>query len=591
MFFKKIPFLSLTTLLISSIAQLPNFSSQCLAEIAIFDHPHVLQTDSGPVLNPNNFLVAVAGPDQLADEKSKVFLDASNSWPLNVATSLVFWKQLEGPPVQLSNPEDVRPFFITPEVGPEGAALVFELTLATDDVTTKDTCVVNVSWGNIQPTADAGEDMLVKQGDQVFLDGSGSLDADGEKEELHYQWRQTSGPSVVLSDATTIKPSFIAPYTLHPADTLTFDLDVTDKGGLKANDSIIVNVSWEQPVLEADAGPDKVADEGSRIVLDASKSLSQPEKISRYFWTQLQGPPVTLSDPTAVRPIFLTPSVKNFETANLVFELTITSESGLMATSKTHIRIDDNWFTSFSQEAFVVPLKTKGIGFEVERGGRIVDLSPSRPPTDFKVRDQDIPYGLFDIKIRTYKPGGEAPLKVYFPDPVPEDYQWFKCGKGTGGTPVPISAVVDPERTTFTIFLRDGDASDEDGIQNSLIRDPSGLGGPSIFLGNTLSKSRKFQPNSANPENSPIEGFGGRADFSPKKLLALIFGRFTDFSGPSNSHNPEVNNLSTSSEGWKWLSLQFGPALPLMLLGIIGFISIVFLKKIIGALVSHKDNP
>jgi hypothetical protein len=57
----------------------------------------------------------------------------------------------------------------------------------------------------------------------VKLDGSGSFDPGGAG--LQYEWAQTAGPSVTLSNATAQKPSFTAPAT---AATLTFALTVSN---------------------------------------------------------------------------------------------------------------------------------------------------------------------------------------------------------------------------------------------------------------------------------------------------------------------------------------------------------------------------
>jgi LmbE family N-acetylglucosaminyl deacetylase len=77
--------------------------------------------------------------------------------------------------------------------------------------------------GNQAPTADAGNDQTVTRQATVTLDGSGSSDPNGDS--LTYQWTQTAGPSVTLSDPTAVKPTFTAPAT---SATLTFQLVVSD---------------------------------------------------------------------------------------------------------------------------------------------------------------------------------------------------------------------------------------------------------------------------------------------------------------------------------------------------------------------------
>jgi len=88
---------------------------------------------------------------------------------------------------------------------------------------------------NTPPAADAGEDQTVPGGAGVTLDGSGSTDADGGA--LLYSWVQTDGPTVTLTGASTAAPTFTAPS--DPA-VLTFELTVTDDGGLTDTDAVVV---------------------------------------------------------------------------------------------------------------------------------------------------------------------------------------------------------------------------------------------------------------------------------------------------------------------------------------------------------------
>jgi hypothetical protein len=73
--------------------------------------------------------------------------------------------------------------------------------------------------------ANAGKDQQVVSGATVLLDGSGSTDED--KDKLTYQWRQTAGPTVELSDAKVVQPSFAAPK-VDRETTLFFELVVND---------------------------------------------------------------------------------------------------------------------------------------------------------------------------------------------------------------------------------------------------------------------------------------------------------------------------------------------------------------------------
>ena len=101
--------------------------------------------------------------------------------------------------------------------------------------------------GNIPPTADAGPDVTVDQGEEVPLDGSGSSDPDDGI--VAYFWEQTGGPEVDILDPTDVQTSFIAPdLTSSEGVSLTFELTVQDSGGLTAKDTCVVVVASQPSV-------------------------------------------------------------------------------------------------------------------------------------------------------------------------------------------------------------------------------------------------------------------------------------------------------------------------------------------------------
>ena len=90
---------------------------------------------------------------------------------------------------------------------------------------------------NWPPVADAGNDRVVAPDTSVTLDGSWSTDPDGD--ELSYNWTRVAGPTVTLSDATAVSPTFTAPS--GPA-ALTFRLTVTDGRGGSDSDTVEIKV-------------------------------------------------------------------------------------------------------------------------------------------------------------------------------------------------------------------------------------------------------------------------------------------------------------------------------------------------------------
>ena len=122
-----------------------------------------------------------------------------------------------------------------------GAALTFRLTV-TDSFGewAVDTVIVTVTPENEPPSADAGGDQIVTEGDLVSLDASGSNDPDDNI--ASYSWEQTDGPVVTLSDNNSVQPTFTAPEVSEAGDSLTFSLTVTDTDGVETTDTCTVEV-------------------------------------------------------------------------------------------------------------------------------------------------------------------------------------------------------------------------------------------------------------------------------------------------------------------------------------------------------------
>lgn len=297
-------------------------------ELTVTDEGGLQATDTC-IVNISAFNLspaADAGEDQTVSEGVTVMLDGSGSSDPDDGIASYRWIQTAGPQVTLSDPAAVQPTFI-PEVGPEGASFTFQLTVTDNSgLQATDNCVVTVSWTNAEPIADAGPDQTVNEEATVTLDGSNSSDPDDNI--VSYLWVQTDGPEVTLSDPSAVQPAFDAPLVKPEGASLTFELTVTDNGGLHATDTCIVNVSAFNLSPTADAGADQTVGEGVTVILNGSESSDPDDGIASYQWIQTAGPEVTLSDPGAVQPEF-TPDVGP-EGASLTFQLTVT-DNGLQA--------------------------------------------------------------------------------------------------------------------------------------------------------------------------------------------------------------------------------------------------------------------
>ena len=282
--------------------------------------------------------MADAGPDQTVRAGATVLLNGLNSRDPDDGIATYRWSRISGPAVTLTGSETGQASFVAPQVGEGGAAFVFEL-LVTDNggLRSTDACVVNVTveGGNQPPVADAGENQTVSPGETVTLDGSASSDPEGGA--LSFLWRQTAGPSVALSNPQTDLPTFTAPEVDENGATLRFELTVADGFGLVGTGRTVVNVTVEggnQPP-EASAGDDGTVMVDRSFTLDGTGSTDPDGDELSYRWTQLAGPPVTLSDPEAAQATFVGPNSPGMD---MVFELTV-SDGSLESTDSVRITI------------------------------------------------------------------------------------------------------------------------------------------------------------------------------------------------------------------------------------------------------------
>jgi hypothetical protein len=281
---------------------------------------------------------ASAGPDQEVSGQASVKLSGSNSTGVGVKGISYLWTQLDGPPVRIANPSAIEIGFAAPHAGVGETSLRFQLTVTSADGTkSQDECIVNVIEDGAPPKADAGPTQTVAASQIVELGGSGSSAPQGGT--LSYSWRQVAGIAASLSDPSSEKPTFVAPDVVASGESLAFELTVTDQAGLRSRDTCIVNVVSNNLPPKAEAGSNQTVSPGSRVVLDGSGSSDEDGGILSYSWKQISGVPVTLSDPAAIKPVFIAPIPAGGTTEELAFELTVTNAAGLQDKAKVVIAV------------------------------------------------------------------------------------------------------------------------------------------------------------------------------------------------------------------------------------------------------------
>ena len=145
------------------------------------------------------------------------------------------------------------------QVGTWTAQIRFENTVGESDYSAGKTVVVTPP--NNPPVAFAGYHQVARTNRRVNLTNASASDPDGaDQEGLTYSWIRRSGPFVLLNNANSLSPWFMAPRT---AGTLKFRLRVTDPQGARDSDDVTIRVfagatsSWYDTREEDGCGPTK----------------------------------------------------------------------------------------------------------------------------------------------------------------------------------------------------------------------------------------------------------------------------------------------------------------------------------------------
>jgi hypothetical protein len=257
---------------------------------------------------------------------SSFSLDGSGSTDSDGSITAYSWNQVAGPgTTELAAPNSET---TTVSKFVEGS-YKYALTVTDDDgAKATDTVTINIIPAavgipqNKAPIALTDGDKQIRlPNSNVQVDGSKSSDADGRI--ASYQWTQISGPSTAT--IATPKNAGTAIQNLK-AGTYTFQLKVTDNGGLSAsvNLSIIVLAAYKKPV--ANAGKDQsLRLPISSASLDGSSSADPNGLPITYTWKQISGPNTSsIATAGAVKT-----TVSGFSAGTYQFTLTVKNTANL----------------------------------------------------------------------------------------------------------------------------------------------------------------------------------------------------------------------------------------------------------------------
>ncbi len=159
---------------------------------------------------------------------------------------------------------------------------------------------VIITSGNTAPVADAGDDRATTVNEVLLLDGTDSLDADGDA--LTYHWRvaeQPEGSLASLDDETLATPMI----QIDAVGTYVIELIVNDGLLDSTVDSVTLTSLNVKPV--AVAGEDLETEASETVTLDGNNSYDPDGDEITYSWSLIsvpEGSEASLSDAAGATP-------------------------------------------------------------------------------------------------------------------------------------------------------------------------------------------------------------------------------------------------------------------------------------------------
>lgn len=239
-------------------------------------------------------LVVNVGADATLTEQTAYSLSAQVSGGNGVYT----YRYSSTPSLTITHEDTSEPAasFVAPSVITDTE---YTITLSVNDTggnTASDVTIITVIPVNIAPEAiisvpswDGLDDNYFPGGEAISLDGSSSSDEDAVDSSApiaSYSWTQLSGPNVITGETTNASTLSITTPISNEAQTLVFQLEVTDDEGATDTDSVTIFVQSDTDTLPVvDAGFSQGAFSGEVVILNGDASTSIPSALPlTYEW-------------------------------------------------------------------------------------------------------------------------------------------------------------------------------------------------------------------------------------------------------------------------------------------------------------------
>lgn len=302
----------------------------------VYGYKKILFTVQEKKPDSNKPPISNAGADQTVTEGNLVTLDGSKSSDPEGDSLTYFWSQIPNgaPGVVLSNPNNIKPTFIAPNINMD-TTLSFQLKVTdTGGLESTDTVDIKVQSINRPPVINAGSDKMVRSKRVIRFTDATAVDPDGDS--LTYQWTVVNPPIMVLriNPSSLNSGGFFIPTFDQGLINVTFRLTVSD-GNSSVADDVIYTVKNSKPT--SDAGLDRSVSRFSYVQIGGTNNTDPDGDTLRFSWSQIKGPTVTLYNSNTQNPIFKAPATLTTPGNEIIFRLKVDDSFGGTATDDVSV--------------------------------------------------------------------------------------------------------------------------------------------------------------------------------------------------------------------------------------------------------------
>ena len=407
------------------------------------------------------------------------------------------WTQLSGPETVVLNDETTyAPHFIARTAGD----YTFELMVTDSDNISSAPDSVTITVRNVAPNSFAGVDLVHQLSNaSAVLTLYGDRSGDGNGDSISYDWMQTGGPTVVLTDSTSARTDFTVVQAGHYGFTLT----VTDAEGNQSSDhvSYIVQADGDTVPTAIVTAPDSALTNETLTLDGSASSHSGDGEPLSYSWRQVSGPAGQLDGAFT--------EVATFETSQEgvgVFELIVSDG--------THTSIAEQVTVEFNSALTSVPTANSFYTTRLKEFGTPIELDASPSETGAGGAGGDFltyQWGLLEgLQTELMTPQNADPISLWSANPpaigvyqfslvVREDglgsaptQMWASVNSDTEHMPVASIVEVDQAFQDVAMQLSTLDTQDQDG--QALSYRWTQTEGPKVGLDDPTAQSPNLQP-------------------------------------------------------------------------------------------------